>query len=490
MSLLKRTLSLSLLTVVAMNMSCGQDNTVVTPNDGNDSSEVSVDTIEDPEYTDDLGEYDFEGYTFKFITRDNAWSYSSLLTEEENGDVLNDAIFKRQQTVSERFNVQFTETLDKTDNVSALFKESVLAGDDAYDMITTRGSDMFSFAQEGLLYPATELPCINLDKSYWSRSMTEQVNIYNNYYFAIGDISVSSYDSTHILLFSKKRMEDAGLENIYDVVNRGEWTFDKFAEYCADMTYDLNGDTKLDIEDAYGIVSSQKQVLPNFWVAAGIKTIEKDESGSIYFNLPDNTRFADIYEKIFNITYDNEARLKGTYNDDNIGGEPLANVFESDRALFMDCTFYYIGRMRASEADFGIIPYPKYDENQTEYNSRIEALELYAVPITAEDLERTSVIMEALCCESAKEVIPAYYEIALKGKAARDEESLDMLDLIADSRTIDLGDCIWWDLIRDGIFNDMYIQNNRNLSSVIAARQANVEKKLTEINETFAALDE
>ena len=46
--------------------------------------------------------------------------------------------------------------------------------------------------------------------------------------------------------------------------------------------------------------------------------------------------------------------------------------------------------------------------------------------------------MEAMGYESMRIVTPAYYEIMLRGKVARDDESHDMLDIIRDSFQFDL----------------------------------------------------
>ena len=61
------------------------------------------------------------------------------------------------------------------------------------------------------------------------------------------------------------------------------------------------------------------------------------------------------------------------------------------------------------------------------------------VPMTTSDPERTGIVLEAMAAESMYTVTPAYYDVALKGKYARDEESLDMLDIILESRCYDLG---------------------------------------------------
>ena len=56
-----------------------------------------------------------------------------------------------------------------------------------------------------------------------------------------------------------------------------------------------------------------------------------------------------------------------------------------------------------------------------------------------QDPEFVGVIAEALNAESWKRVVPAYYDISLKYKGARDEQSVAMLDLIVEGRIFDFG---------------------------------------------------
>lgn len=86
--------------------------------------------------------------------------------------------------------------------------------------------------------------------------------------------------------------------------------------------------------------------------------------------------------------------------------------------------------MRDSETDFGIIPTPKWNEEQKEYINLGGSPFFMTVPITAEDLDRTGAVMEALAYDSMGLIDKAMYDIVLKGKSSRDEESSDMLDLI------------------------------------------------------------
>ena len=80
------------------------------------------------------------------------------------------------------------------------------------------------------------------------------------------------------------------------------------------------------------------------------------------------------------------------------------------------------------------------DEAQQNYLTMSDgAHTIMAIPKTTTDIERNSVIIEALNAESYKWVIPAYYEITLKVKYSRDEESVAVLDMLLDGRTFDFG---------------------------------------------------
>ncbi|MDD4773623.1 MAG: hypothetical protein PHZ09_08455, partial [Eubacteriales bacterium] len=82
-----------------------------------------------------------------------------------------------------------------------------------------------------------------------------------------------------------------------------------------------------------------------------------------------------------------------------------------------------------------------------------------------------------------------YYEVSLRTKFTRDEESLYMLDIIFSNRVFDWGDTIWCPDIRDGIFDDMFIENNRDLSSKIAALETTVLGLIDKTVTAFTALN-
>jgi len=154
-------------------------------------------------------------------------------------------------------------------------------------------------------------------------------------------------------------------------------------------------------------------------------------------------------------------------------------IFAEDRSLFMDMSFNFVESLRGMDTDFGIIPYPKYDESQNDYRTRVCYYMPTIVPVTCADTDFTGYMLEVMNHESYKTVIPAYYDIALKGKYSRDEESAEMLDLIFTSRVIDIGDSTLCGTIRDGFIYRMMLNDSRDLASQVASMEATINDKLS-----------
>ena len=117
--------------------------------------------------------------------------------------------------------------------------------------------------------------------------------------------------------------------------------------------------------------------------------------------------------------------------------------FNQNNLLFTFFALTAVEAMRASDVNFGIVPVPKYDEEQ-EWISYNYGCTLSCIPVNTPDAERSAIILEALNAESARKVVPEYYNRVLQGKLARDDESLGMLDMIFDKLSFT------FDFINDG----------------------------------------
>ena len=458
--------------------SCGENN--AADENADEASQAPGENIgetvaEDPfaKYADELGEYDFKGGEFKIQTFYNENVHNNIDVPEENGEVFNDSMYKRNRAIEDRFNVMIKE-VPADDFTNAKTKKVVLAGDaDVFDMFDSRCPDALANWQEGWVHSYENIPVIDLSKPYWNTSANKTLTLGGSQYVALGNFNFASYEISHALLFNKNMIRDLGLDNPYNLVNEGNWTFDQMEKMMKAAISDLDGDGAMDQNDRYGYLTHPKQVLPNFWIAAGAFSVGKDENDMPYLSMG-SEKFVNAFDRTFAMLWDTGAYYLGKGGPDI--PQYAIDMFSNNQSLFMDTTLFVIEKIRSMDVEFGIIPYPKYDSAQPEYVSRVEYYMAMQVPITNSDLERAGAMLEALNSESAKTIIPAYYEIALKSKYARDDDSAQMLDLIFNTLVVDIGDTTLCDKIRDAFMAAMFEKNDRNLASKIESTEAIIQK--------------
>ena len=160
-------------------------------------------------------------------------------------------------------------------------------------------------------------------------------------------------------------------------------------------------------------------------------------------------------------------------------------MFSNGQALFCNASFdaLFGGIFRASNVEYGVIPYPKYDESQERYYTRVEGGFPYVVPVTVNDTEFVGAMLEALACESHNTVLPAYYEVALKTKYTRDDTSARILDMIMEGRIYDFGDTFLTGCVRDGFVSQTFSSGQPMTASKIESNTATVEAAIGDIVE-------
>ena len=476
----KRTLALLLL--AAMLAACAaKDNTTIA-----DTENHAVDTESVPEVTEttevpDLpADLSFDGATFTFGVVDNPNGRNPIVMEELTGEALNDAQYNTVQQTNDALNVLVAETILTGGYPAAQdVIKLVTAGDDVIQVANIYCAAIPQLLSGGYVMSYNDVPYIDLRKTWWDQKVSENLVISDIRYAVNGHLNITTHDLTYCLVFSKDQIADNGLENPYDLVRDGKWTMDKMAEQMVAVTRDANGDGTFDEKDNYGYASAIKMTLPSFWIGAGEKTITLNDAGIPSLTM-DGERFHNVIEKIFAITYDNGTRYQNKADDYDIPTE-CKDLFVGDRALFMDCSLFYVAALRDMETDFGILPYPKYDEAQAEYCSRVSYFMPAVMPATNRNLELVGAVLEYINYRAKENITPAYYDITLKGKVSRDEESVEMLDIILDNRVVDLGDTLFCASVRDGFFTAMYRSNNHDLASVLQKNEASMQKAIDDM---------
>jgi len=163
-------------------------------------------------------------------------------------------------------------------------------------------------------------------------------------------------------------------------------------------------------------------------------------------------------------------------------------MLNEKRALFAYVGMDRVTELRNFDCNFGILPNPKFDETQTEYYNEVHpwCSTAISIPTSSPDLERTGIILEALTGESYYTLLPAYYDISLKNKFMRDEESGQMLDLIFSTKCYDLGAIFDW----GGMFTNLLATlplNKTNNTDFVSAYEKIMPKIQTDMQKAIDA---
>jgi len=407
-----------------------------TDGDTNTADAEAAAEITEPEKVFPHEIRDLNGYTFRVlvdINDGNALYYNDLDIAEEVGEVYNDSIYKRNLELKENFNINFA-TVSK-ENISNDVKKVVNAGTDDYDLILPRFHSAWN-----LIPYCNDLMVIenlSLKESWYDQNCVENLSISNKLYFITGDAFMKHYDGIMLLIFNKQMLKDHALADPYALVGDGKWTLDVMSQMSRDVTKDLDGNAVMDRYDQWGY-ALQSDVLGGMINAAGLKFLSKD-SNDIPVLQANIERMSAAIDKIlsFYVDYSWDCLRDGK-------GAHLSAfwIFPESRALFNGIMLRYIAwQLRGVEFDFGILPFPKFDEAQERYYTSPNNFHTYSymMPKSVSDPETVAYILDAMGFYGEQIIKPAYYDVCLTRKYTRDEESTEMLDIIFKSTAYDLG---------------------------------------------------
>ena len=425
----------------------------------------------------DLPEADFEGYTFTFLaanrTGDLDWVSPTpleLIAAEETGEPINDAVYRRNMKIMEKYNVDFNMAAG---DERSMLKKAVNAGDDIYGAVVMFNNNVPGIVTGNLLLEISQLPYMDLDKPWWDPAVNA-LSIANKNYLLAGDLLILDNQATNVLLFNKVLMANLGIELPYNMVKEGKWTMDRLHDMIKDAAADLDGDGVMTNADRWGF-SVYNDTLQALLVSGGGTLAAKDENDIPYLSFTSPRNLA-VLEKAMDVMYN-----KDYVANAQAGGATISD-FQEDRVLFIWTRMRFVEMIRGMESDFGIVPLPKYDEAQDKYYSLVNSYTgaLLGIPKSVDDLNRVSIILEALSAESRYTVQPAYYDVTLQRKYARDEESEAMLDLIFGSRVYDIGSTYEFGGVWAATRDVLSAKQNRNVISMyekIAGKaQADIDK--------------
>lgn len=443
---------------------------------------------------------DFGGETVRVLSRSADYDTRiEFLAQDSSGDVVEDAVYRRNLQVMERLNltmevIEVNETRHESSGVNQMIRKSVTAGSDDYDLA---GNHMSGITQQITNHYFTDLQTLNyldLSQPWWNRSYVDSVTIDGKTYMCSGELAQSIISGTYVLFFNKNLWSGSFDDDLYDIVLNGNWTWDRFSEFCKGFYKDLNGDGKADEHDLWGYVHQNNAVVSDaIAVSFDLEFTKFDESTQIYTWVLENERTAAFLDTMKSFLHAHDSTL--IMPDLPNGGDvEYREMFMNDHMLFMANMLSVTENLRDMESDYGILPLPKYDEAQDGYHTvPHNGFTVFAVPTTCGKPDTVGAFMEAMCAESYRTVTPAYYDTALKVKYARDDRAGAMLDLCTGGVSLDFAylfnayiGCDPASLFREVINTPSKIEKGM---STIAAKESKFDKKVEALFEAYREME-
>ena len=404
-----------------------------------------------------------DGTVISVLLRDDITWNREFFAEGTNGDILNDAIYKRNQSLEEdlNFTFEFIESSSKDETQLTVIAEYQSGGTSGLDLISNYAAYSTVAALRDCYVNLYDVKTMNVSNPWWNPNYVEAATIKDQLYFIVGDLNLTGVDRAIVIYYNTTLASNYNIGNLYDTVLDGQWTVDLLIQYSKDAWVDTNQSGAPDMADKVGLLSSGGAAAYDaFLTAFGIDMLAKTADGGLEIAWdPDKVSSAIDY----NIALLNENN--GTYTDSDDTNQ--INKFTNDEALFWLFYIYPSAEvntaLRNMPSGYGLLPLPKYDLNQENYYTTAQnAYSTMSIMATSKHLNEVGTVFEEWNYRSYMDILPAYCEVIMKTRYLVDVESGMVFDLIRESIKFDTGMIYGHELEKIGTFTRSIVQSGNN----------------------------
>lgn len=436
---------------------------------------------------EELGTIDFGKKTLSILTGSSfkGETYAEEGVVDADGgssQLINDAVLVRNKRMEEECNLTFESLVVADGEMTGKINTESMSPTGDFQFINYRISEAATQAVAGRLHDWVSMG-IDLDKPWWD-SGTADFSLLGKVFFMCGDVNYTDDQVTYVLIFNKQMQQQysESIPNPYQTVKDWEWTLEYFNNIIQGISSESSGDGVWDENDTYGFVTTWEYG-NTFFIGSDLRYIKNDRTMErpelALDSMMDKALLVlDLAKSIFN---DNNATFMSQPGEEAKG----LSCFKSGRAMFYSEVASYLPQLNKDmDAEFGILPVPKYDKAQEYYRtwtfSSGGCLSLTSA-ITDADAEMIGKLVQYYAILSTEEVKPVFYDVMLTTQSVRDDESGEMLDLIFANRVYDMG--FYFDA-NFGLYslfkNDVY-QNTNKFSSAYKSATKKFDRKVNQL---------
>ena len=295
---------------------------------------------------------------------------------------------------------------------------------------------MAAAIQRGYMKDLTKVEYLNLSNDWYNESTINSMKISDKLFHMVSDFSLIDKARTNVLFLNRELADSNQIPDILASVRDGSWTIEKMLQYQTMVAHDT-GDGIMDLEDYWGLACGGVEASSTFWAALGNEIVTVNGGETFSVNLTNEHSILSI-EKTRKIFAENL-----TFSEDKFGTTSDAfDTFVNERLLFLSETLSTIEKISpVADFSFTALPYPKFDEEQTQYYTTNDNTfcATFGIPVCADDFSFSGFMVEVLSWKSHYTTFPEYYNVVCKVQNSYDVECAEMLDLVFDGLVFDFG---------------------------------------------------
>lgn len=416
--------------------------------DTNSAKETAGQTeTEEAKNYDDLEQVDFGEKDFHIMTRDSGgtvlWKPIDWTSTGEDDADIPQAVYSRNAKVEEDYNCRILQTEVVSKDLVATATAAYMSQSEDYDIIVMPVvQQMSSMAVNGYYKDLTTLNGLSVTDPWWDSKTNDALALFGHYYTLCGDINIVDNLATWCVMFNKYIVKDQSIESPYTRVDDGTWTLEAMYADAKEVSTE---------HDEYGSgmygIGTEFDAMNAYLASAGLVTV-KVEDGTLVNNTKSSS-FESAFHKIYDYMKDDSVQLRGDNTTDGSKGYNAVNwgalykAFVGDQVLYMNGTLSNLISAQFAEmtSPFGVLPMPKFSTEQTDYVSTFQVGNATTASILTNlaGAEDAALLLSAMGAMSVTTLTPAFYQQTLYGRKVPDAESVPMMDLILNSRTVDIG---------------------------------------------------
>lgn len=378
-------------------------------------------------------------------------------------------VYQRTKKVESDYNVKISVSTQKFSTIPSTVKIEYKTNSSTWGAVATVIAQMSPIALEGALADFRDLPYCGEETTWWNHDVMKQLAAANRQFFGSGDI-IYSDDLYPYVVYANTGLADTLQirDNFYDLVEKREWTLDKFHELAVIAVADLDGSGVAadSLFDRFGAVDGTSFARAIYY-SAGKGIVSLDSEG--YPSLVMTAEHADtVLTKIISVFHNDNAVVDAESKFGVKTAMGIMDLFNSNQMLFMP------GDLKAAQAfagmenalpDFALLPIPLWNSD-SDYVCVMNDAVVISVPAMIENIDDVSLVLSAMSRESVDTLTPAFFEMVLAYRYMTNAQSVKTLKLILDSVVPrDVADIQGWGGLMSA-FSSYAVEGNTNFSSV------------------------